>query len=106
MGSLDFDAGAEQDEEFQTASALARAAMLEISDDAVREYLRHERAFSPAWREAAAFLQPTIVATPEELTKLAERMFALLEPYLAGTRKRRPRGARIVDISIRAVPKR
>src|SRR4051812_32762852 len=60
--SIDFDAGADSDEEFQAASALARAALLEVSDENVRAYLERERVFSPAWREAAAFLQTTIVA--------------------------------------------
>ena len=36
--SLDFDAGAHADEDFQAASALARAAMLELSDATVRDY--------------------------------------------------------------------
>src|ERR1051325_1767895 len=60
VASVNFDAGAEADEEFQAASALARAALLELSDENVRDYLTHERSFSAAWREAAAFLQSTI----------------------------------------------
>ena len=64
IAGVDFDAGADADEEFQAASALARAALLELSDETVREYLVRERSFSAAWREAAAFVQTTIVATP------------------------------------------
>ena len=103
--SLDFDAGAEADPEFQAASALARAALLEVSDASVREYLTHERSFSAAWREAAAFLQTTIVATPAELDEIARRVQDLLAPYQRGARRRTPRGARFVDVSVRAVPK-
>jgi len=103
--SLDFPAGAQADEEFQAASALARAALLELSDDAVRAYLARERSFSPAWREAATFLQMTIVATPAELEAIAERLQGVLAPYMRSARERPPRGARFVDASIRAVPK-
>ena len=103
--SLDFDAGADADEEFQAASALARAAMLELSDDTVRDYLEHERSFSPAWREAAAFLQTTVVATPAELEEITHRIQAVLAPYFRRARTRTPRGARFVHVGVRAVPK-
>lgn len=105
FASLDFDAGADADDEFQAASALARAALLEVSDEAVQDYLTHERSLSPAWREAAAFLQTAIVASPAELTALAEQIAALLVPYHAGARETKPRGARVVHVSLRAVPK-
>ena len=104
--SIDFDAGADADEEFQAASALARAALLELSDDAIREYLAHERSFSAAWREAAAFLQTTVVATPAELEEITHRIQEVLAPYQRLARERTPRGARFVQLSVRAVPKR
>jgi DNA-binding transcriptional ArsR family regulator len=102
--SVDFAAGADADEEFQAASALARAALLEISDDNVREYLQHERTFSSAWREAASFMQTSIVATPQELTGLAHTIQKLLAEYAPSARDK-PRGARTVNVSVRAVPK-
>ena len=102
--SVDFAAGAYADEEFQAASALARAALLELSDDNVREYLQHERSFSSAWREAAAFLQTTVVATPTELNELAHAIQKLLAEYAPSARDK-PRGARTVNVSVRAVPK-
>jgi hypothetical protein len=106
VASFDFDAGAEADEEFQAASALARAAMLQLSDEAVQSYLAHERSFSPAWREAASFLQSTIVATPAELARLAQEVQELLAPYQKSARGHTPRGARFVSVSVRAVPHR
>jgi DNA-binding MarR family transcriptional regulator len=102
--SLDFDAGAEADEDFQAASSLARAAMLELSDDTVRDYLTREHSFSPAWREAAAFLQTAIVATPSELEEITRQIQAALAPYYASARERKPRGSRVVHVSVRAVP--
>lgn len=105
VASLDFDAGAEADEEFQAASALARAALLEVSDEAVADYLTHERSLSSAWREAAAFLQTTIVATPSELEEIARRIQEVLAPYQRSARERTPRGARFVHVGVRAVPK-
>jgi DNA-binding transcriptional ArsR family regulator len=105
VASVDFDAGANADEEFQAASALARAALLELSDSTVRDYLAHERSFSPAWREAAAFLQTTVVATPAELEEITHRIQAVLAPYFRRARKGTPRGARFVHVGVRAVPK-
>ena len=71
----------------------------------VQEYLAQEHRFSNAWREAATFMQSTIVATPAELEKLAEEIHELIAPYQRGARGPAPRGARYVDVSIRAVPK-
>jgi len=103
--SVDWDAGADRDEAFRAASAAARAAMLELSDELVRDYFTHEREFPAAWREAASFLQTTLVATPKELERAVERIQAVLADYMPGARERPPRGARTVHVSIRAVPK-
>ena len=105
VAGLDFDAGAEAGEEFQAASALARAALLELSDSSVREYLAHERSFSPAWREAASFIHSTVVATPAELEEIVGRIQQVLEPFMRSAREHTPRGARTVELSIRAVPR-
>jgi DNA-binding transcriptional ArsR family regulator len=105
IAGVDFDAGADADEEFQAASALARAALLELSDETVREYLVREQSFSAAWREAAAFVQTTIVASPAELEQITERIHEVLAPYLRTARARTPRGARFVHVGVRAVPK-
>jgi DNA-binding transcriptional ArsR family regulator len=102
--SLDFDAGAHADEDFQAASALARAAMLELSDATVRDYVTRERSFTPAWREAAAFLQTAIVATPAELEEITRQIQETLAPYYATARDSTPRGSRVVHVSVRAVP--
>jgi DNA-binding IclR family transcriptional regulator len=102
--SVDFDAGADADEDFQAASALARAALLELSDGTVRDYFTHEHSFSPAWREAAAFLQTAIVATPAELEQITRRIQETLAPYYPSARERAPRGSRVVHVSVRAVP--
>ena len=57
----------------------------------------HERSFSPAWREAAAFLQTTIVATPAELEQITRQIQEILAPYQASARASgTPRGARVV----------
>ena len=76
-----------------------------MSDESVSDYLQHERSFSAAWREAAAFLQTTIVATPGELTEIAEQIQAVLAPYLRSSRPSTPRGARFVHVGVRAVPR-
>jgi hypothetical protein len=70
----------------------------------VREYLTRERSFSPAWREAAAFLQTAIVATPAELEQITGQIQETLAPYQASARATKRRGARVVHVSVRAVP--
>ena len=102
---VDFDAGTAGGEEFEAASRLARAALLELGDDTVRAYVGNERAFSPAWREAATFSQATIIATPKELDTLARRLAELLAEYAPSARPAPPRGARPVDVVLRAVPR-
>src|SRR4051794_12951569 len=101
----EFPIGAEESEEFQAASALARAALLEVEDDAVREYFANERAFSPAWREAAGFSLTTIVATPTELEAIDRSIRDVLAPFAPSTRAKRPRGSRVVRVGVRGVPR-
>ena len=78
--------------------------MLELSDATVRDYLTDERSLSAAWREAAAFLQTAIVATPAELEEITRQIQETLAPYFASAREDTPRGARVVHVSVRAVP--
>jgi DNA-binding transcriptional ArsR family regulator len=93
------------DPEFEAASELARAALLQLDDDEVRAYLERERSFSRAWRDAASFRKATIVATPRELERIAEQIDELLEPYYRHNREDLPRGARQVHVGLRAVPR-
>jgi predicted ArsR family transcriptional regulator len=103
--SIDWDAGTEADEDFQAAAQLARAALLEVGDDAVRNYLTHEHSLAPAWREASTFLHTTVVVTAAELAQLGEQIHALLLPYMVGARESKPRGSRIAHFDVRGVPK-
>jgi len=105
VGSIDWDAGTDADEDFQAAAQLARAALLEVGDDIVREYVTHERSFSAAWRDASTFLQTTVLVTADELNAIGEQIQEVLAPYLAGSRERKPRGARVAHFSVRGVPK-
>ena len=93
--SVDFDAGAERDEEFQAASSLARAALLELSDTNVRDYLSAEHHFSPAWREAAAFLQTAVVASPAS----SSRSRSASRPCSRSTRRAPANGNRAAPAS-------
>jgi DNA-binding transcriptional ArsR family regulator len=93
------------DPEFEAASELARAALLQLDDDEVRAYLQHERSFSRTWRDAATFEKSTIVATPRELEQIADQIRDVLEPYYRHNREETPRGARHVHVGLRAVPR-
>jgi DNA-binding IclR family transcriptional regulator len=104
VASVDWDAGTEASEEFRAAAALARAALLELSDDTIRAYLIHERSFSNAWQEAASFLQTAIAVTPIELEAIVGQIQEALAPYRADRREHAKRGARVVHVSVRAVP--
>jgi DNA-binding transcriptional ArsR family regulator len=104
VSGYEFPSGAEESEELQAASALARAALLEVEDDAVREYLRSERLFAPEWRDAATFTLTTISATPAELVEIDRAIRELLAPFAPGARTRSPRSARLVSVGVRAVP--
>jgi DNA-binding transcriptional ArsR family regulator len=104
VASVDWDAGTDASEEFRAASALARAALLELSDETVRTYLSHERSFSKAWQDAASFLQTAISVTPAELEEIVTRMQDVIAPYRADMREHPKRGARVVHVSVRAVP--
>jgi DNA-binding transcriptional ArsR family regulator len=103
VASIDWDAGTEAGEDFRAAAALARAALIELSDETLRNYLEHERSFSPAWQEAATFLQTAIRATPGELEALAAKIQEALAPFRADVRRPK-RGDRVVHVSVRAVP--
>ncbi len=90
---FEFTAGAEASADYQAAVELARAALLEVDDEAVREYFAHERSFSPAWREAALFSTSTIVVSPKELEELGRRIQELLEPLYCSSRCTPVRGS-------------
>jgi hypothetical protein len=67
-----------------------------------RAYLRHEDELPEPWRHSAEFTTYGLLATAEELRDLAERLDALIRPYLAPTRDDAPDGARPVHVFLSA----
>jgi DNA-binding transcriptional ArsR family regulator len=63
-----------------------------------RAYLRREDELPADWRRSADFSSYGLLATPEEVRALAERLDALIRPYLAATRSGAPDGARPVHL--------
>jgi DNA-binding transcriptional ArsR family regulator len=101
-----FTSGAERSTEYQAASSLLKARVLERDAEAVSDFLEHEDEFPAEWRDAAEFISATIHATPAELDELAGRFGELLGELRRSRREERPEGSRPVHVVVRAVPRR
>jgi DNA-binding transcriptional ArsR family regulator len=88
------------------AAALLRAAMLEIDDRLVHDYLTHEDELEPQWRDAAFFSNSTVLVAPDELEALGEEIAALLARYGRSAREQAPSGGRLAHVLFYGVPHR
>ncbi len=81
-------------------SAVQALASVQLEEEfrLARAYLRHEDELAEPWRRSAEFNTYGLLVDPAELTELAERLDALIRPYMAATRTdapgRGPAGAR------------
>jgi DNA-binding transcriptional ArsR family regulator len=100
-----FATGAEASPEYQAASSLLKARVLERDAKAVTDFLQHETELEPEWREAATFLSGGIHATPAEVEELGRAIAELLGRLRRPRREERPAGARPVHVVVRAVPR-
>jgi DNA-binding transcriptional ArsR family regulator len=106
VSGFSFSSAGDVSADHTAAAALLRAAMMEIDDRLVHDYLVHEDEFPEAWREAALFANSTILVTPGELEELGRRIDELLAPYGRSARARRPRGSRLAHVLVYGVPHR
>ena len=85
-------------------SALQILASVQLDEELrlARAYLRHEDELPEPWRHSAEFNTYGLLATPGEVHDLAERLDALIRPYLAPTRQDAPDGARPVHLMLAA----
>ena len=60
--------------------------------------MRHEDELPEPWRHSAEFNTYGLLVDPAELAELAERLDAVVRPYLAATRTDAPDGARPVHV--------
>ena len=97
--------GAEASPEYQAASSLLKARVLERDARAVSDFFRYEAELEPEWREAAHFMSASIHATPRELEELGRGIAELLARLRRTRREERPEGARPVHVVVRAVPR-
>nr|WP_022899539.1 helix-turn-helix domain-containing protein [Humibacter albus] len=81
------------------------AASVQLDYQAAREYLRRRGSFAAQWRDRDAHAHYGLKVTPEELDLLAERIDALVRPYIAAVRTDVPESAETVDLSILALPR-
>lgn len=81
------------------------ALSVRLDQQAVRDYLARRDRTPKRWRAADAYHTYTLRMTPEELTDLAERLDALIRPYLAATRTDAPAGAALVALGLHAYHK-
>jgi DNA-binding transcriptional ArsR family regulator len=70
----------------------------------VRDYLARRDRVPRRWRQVDGHGTYTLRMTPEELGVLAERLDALIRPYIAATRDDAPRGADLVHLGLNAFP--
>jgi hypothetical protein len=85
-------------------SAVQALASVQLDEEfrLARAYLRHEDELAAPWRHSAEFNTYGLLATAEEVRELAERLDALIRPYLAPTREDAPDDARPVHVFLSA----
>jgi DNA-binding transcriptional ArsR family regulator len=85
-------------------SAVQALASVQLDEEfrLARAYLRHEDELPEPWRHSAQFNTYGLLVGAAELEELAERLDALIRPYLAPTRDDAPEGARPVHLMLAA----
>lgn len=85
-------------------SAMQALASVQLDEEfrLARAYLRHEDELAEPWRHSAEFNTYGLLLDAGELTELAQRLDALIRPYLAPTRQDPPDGARPVHLMMAA----
>ena len=85
-------------------SAVQALASVQLDEELrlARAYLRHEDELPEPWRHSAEFNTYGLLVTADEVHDLAERLDALIRPYLAPTRDDAPEGARPVHLMLAA----
>ena len=85
-------------------SAVQALASVQLDEEfrLARAYLRHEDELPEPWRHSTEFNTYGLLVTAEELHELAERLDALIRPYLAPTRDDAPDEARPVHVFLSA----
>jgi len=86
----------------RSAVQVLASAQLDEEFRLARAYLRHEDELPEPWRHSAEFNTYGLLATAGEVHDLAERLDALIRPYLAATREEAPEGARPVHLMLAA----
>lgn len=70
----------------------------------VREYMARHDTVAAEWRDAAAHSTYTLRLTAAELRDLAERMDALIRPYISATRDDPPPGSALAHLGFHGFP--
>jgi DNA-binding transcriptional ArsR family regulator len=85
-------------------SAVQALASVQVEEEfrLARAYLRREDELPEQWRHSAEFDTYGLLLDAAELAELAERLDALIRPYLAATRADAPDGARPVHLFLAA----
>jgi predicted transcriptional regulator len=71
----------------------------------VRDALERYAGLSEEWREASSHNSYTLRMTSEEAVELAQRVDALIRPYIAAVREGAPEGAGLVRVGLHVFPK-
>ncbi|MEV7076591.1 ArsR/SmtB family transcription factor [Streptomyces sp. NPDC091972] len=101
---LDFGAMSTDPVVMPEQDALIAASMAEESQ-LTRRFLDHRDKIDPRWLDTARLDGYVLRATPEEMDELAERLNALLRPYLATVRDDPPEDATLTYVGLRLFPR-
>ncbi|MEV0847327.1 hypothetical protein AB0J21_15910 [Streptomyces sp. NPDC049954] len=70
-----------------------------------QRFLDHRDTLDPRWLDVARLDNLVLRATPEEVGELADRITALLRPYLASVRQAPPEDAELGYVGLRFLPR-
>jgi DNA-binding transcriptional ArsR family regulator len=95
----------EKPRDHTAAADLLLSRFLELDDLMLATFMNDRDAFDPPWRDALTYRQGNVYVTPDELMGLANQVRGLLQTYARDDPADRPEGARLVYVSLRAVPR-
>ncbi|MGB3441949.1 MAG: helix-turn-helix domain-containing protein [Actinophytocola sp.] len=90
------------DDTMRTAQLAVLGSALRQDQQLTQRFLDRNEEIPPEWRDAGALDSYALKVTPEELTGLAEKVDALLRPYVTTIREDAPPEARTVHAAFRA----
>ena len=99
------DAGQDGDPKARAAERTLAEVALARENEMASEWFAGAASAPPEWYPVAAFMETTVVVTPEEMARLTEEIQALFKPYSRVRRPDPPPGAERVAVHLRVIPR-